>query len=437
MELYSHEAEQIILGSLLNKPESLPAVSKTIHDTSFYFDKHRLVWGAILSLQNDSVIPDIITVGDFLEKSKKLDYVGGVSYLAELVSKSIGFPNLLHYAEIIREKENLRNFWEFFITKADDIKTGKITDYQKILQETSDKILSLNSGNIETHTNISDICQLYTKLQEEYAEKKAQGIDFLGIPTKYASLDRATEGFQKENLWTIAAFTSIGKSSFMINLAKKLLNQNKRVCIFSLEMSKEELFSKLMAIEIDLSPHEITKGLLNNETYAKQLLAKQKLNDQKISIYTECSSVEEILLSMRAEMLKEHVDVFFIDYIQNITSQKIFGDQFKIITAAVKNIQTLTRKLKTTTVLLSQISNESNKVGGTLEVGGKDSGSIRAASNVFIYLKREGTEEEILERYRTGQDIPLKLIVNKNRMGRIGSFSINLKQESGKMYEPL
>jgi replicative DNA helicase len=436
MDLFSYEAEQIVLGSLLSQPNSLGQVSKLLEEASFYYDKHKALYASILSLQGRGIIPDIMTVSDDLEKSKQLEFVGWSSYLAELINRSIGFPNLLHYAEIIKNKAELRYFWEFFVQKSDDIKNGKITNAENLISDVSDKILHLNSGKIEENTTISEICQLYSKLQEEYAEKKAQGIDNLGIPTKFASLDRATDGFQPECLWTVAAFTSVGKTSFMINLVKKLLDQDKRVCIFSLEMSKEDLFSKLLALEVESSAVNITKGLLNNEIYAKQVSAKQKYQDKKLSVYTECVSIEDILLSMRTEMLKERVDVFFIDYIQNLTSKKSV-DQFRLINLAVKEIQTLTRKLKTTTVLLSQISNESNKVGGSLEVGGKDSGSIRAASNVFIYLKREGTEEEILERYRTGQDIPLKLILNKNRMGRIGSFSLNLKQESGIMYEPL
>lgn len=436
MELFSHQAEQIVLGSLLTHAKAVPEVAKVLSEASFYYDKHKTVWRSILALQEQSIVPDIITVSDHLEKNKQLDAIGGSSYLASIISQAIGFPNLLHYAEIIRNKADLRTFWEFFTQKAEEISNGKITNTEKLLQETSEKVLCLNMSGQEEHTTIQEIAQLYTKIQEDYAEKKSQGIDYLGIPTKFASLDRATDGFQKECIWSIAAFSSIGKSTFQTNLIKKLIDQGKRVCLFSLEMSKEDLFAKLLALEIEHSPTEITKGLLNNKIYALQVAAKKKYADARLSIYTECVNFEDVLLTMQTEMLKNPVDVFFLDYVQNLTSKKSF-DQTRLITQATKELQKMTRKLKTTLVMLSQISNDSNKNGGMLEVGGKDSGSIRAASNVFIYLKREGTEEEIMERYRTGQDVQLKLVLNKNRMGRIGSFSLNLKQSSGIMYEPL
>ena len=429
MELHSHEAEQLVIGSVLSRRNGLLEAGKLTSD-AFYFDVHKTIWEAILKLE----VQDIVTVSNALES--KLDFIGGSTYLANCINKAIGNKNISHYADIVRNKAELRSFLEFFTLKAEQIKEGKLTSPAEILQETTNKILNTSSDSDEEHTKAGEICDIYTKLQEDYAEKKAEGIDFLGIPTKFPSLDRATDGFQPEKVWGIAAYTSIGKSSFQVNLIKKLLDQGKRVVLFSLEMSKEELFSKLLAIECEISPIEITKGLLNNEIFAKQMAAKQKYREKNLAIYTECVNYEDILLAMQKEMLREKVDVFFLDYVQNLTSHKAF-DQTKLITVAVKELQKITRKLKTTLVLLSQISEETNRAGKSLEVGGKDSGALRAASNVFIYLKREGTEEEIIEKFRTGQDISLKLILNKNRMGRIGSFNLNFKQASGIMYEPL
>ena len=92
MELYSHEAEQIVLGSVLTQAKTLPEVAKRLKDTYFYFEKHQAIYSSILSLSRDSVAADIVTVADDLSKKNKLVFVGGSSYLAEVVSKSIGFP---------------------------------------------------------------------------------------------------------------------------------------------------------------------------------------------------------------------------------------------------------------------------------------------------------------------------------------------------------
>ncbi len=434
MALYSQQTEQIILGSLLSKPKTLLKLGIELSEVYFYYDKHKFILGAILSLQAKSIIPDIITVSDELDKNKRLEYVGGSSYLTEIVNISFEFPNTQHYITILKNKYKLRTFWEFFSNNATAIENGNITNPKKIIRQVSDKILNLSFNKIEKNIGINDICKEYTKIQEKYAEKKAEGIDLLGIPTKFSSLDRVTDGFQPEALWTIAAYTSVGKTTFMVNIIKRLLEQDKSVCLFSLETGKMDLFSKLLALEINCSPSEITKGLLDNDIYKKQTVAKQKYKDKKLNVYTEYSFIEDILLTMQNEVIKNKTDIFFIDYVQNLSS-KTSNDQFRLINLAIKQIQTLTRKLKVTTVLLSQVSNESNKSKGSLEVGGKDAGAIRAASDIFIYLKREGTEEEILERYKSGQDVPIKVILNKNRMGKIGAFSVYMKQESGIIYE--
>ena len=434
MKLYSEHTEQIILGGLLSRHRLLLTLGVRLSDIYFYFDKHKAILRAILSLQSKSVIPDIITVSDELEKNKQLTYVGGSTYLSEIINISTDFSNIDHYITILRNKYELRTFWEYFTTSATDIENGNITNANKLLKQTADKILNLNFNNVEKNIKISDICNEYTKVQEQYAEKKAQGSEFLGIPTNFHSLDRATDGFQQETLWTVAAYTSVGKTTFMINLIKNLLEQDKSVCVFSLETSKIDLFSKLLALEVNYSPTEITKGLLEDEIYKEQIKAKQKYKDKKLNIYTGYSYIEDILLTMQNEVIKNKTNVFFIDYIQNILS-KNSADQFRMVNSAIKQIQLLTRKLNVTTVLLSQVSNESNKSKSSLDIGGKDAGAIRAASDIFIYLKREGTEEELLEYYKNGSDIPIKIILNKNRMGKIGSFLVRMKQKSGIIYE--
>jgi replicative DNA helicase len=227
----------------------------------------------------------------------------------------------------------------------------------------------------------------------------------------------------------------VGKTSFAMNLIKSLLTaQNRRVVLFSLEMSKTDLLAKLIALEAQISPLATIKNASDPEISEKSLEAMGKLHSRNLTIYSEVDDIDEIILLMQFETLKDPVDVFFIDYLQNITSATA-KDEYHLLTNAVKKIQTTTRKLKTTTVLLSQVSNETKRTTGMMDVDGKGSGAIKAASNFFMYLKREGLEDEIAKYFETGADIPLKCIINKNRHGKIGAFNLFLKQNTGEIIE--
>jgi replicative DNA helicase len=245
------------------------------------------------------------------------------------------------------------------------------------------------------------------------------------------------DGWRPEHFVTIAAEPSIGKSSLAINMAYNLLKQGKRVVIFSLEMSKNDMISKFMGIHLDLAPLQIMKGYIDEDIYAKQKLGKAWLSMQKLTMYSDIDDVEEISMRMRVEEMKEHVDLFILDYLQNITSTKN-RDEYSLLTSGVKLLQKTNRTLGTTFVCLSQISNDSRKSTSTLTVDGKGTGAIRAASNVFIYMKRNvEKEEEVNQIIQEGRDMPLLCIVNKNRHGSIGAFKITMTLKSGIMYAPL
>jgi replicative DNA helicase len=776
--LQNLEAEKYILGSLLSGSKKIDLIAQKLKKSSFYWEKHSVIYDAIINLYKNEVISDIITVSDYLEKNNNLEFIGGSSYLAELCKNHTTDSQVEHYAEIVLEKGSLRMFYEFFGKEYEKINLGKIID-KKTVCEDIEKILGTIDDDNEKRTSIDEILDDYTASQEAYSLKKADGELSIGIPCGYGFIDAAIDGYREEHLWTITAFTSVGKchglgtkilmydgsikkieniivgdkvmgqdskprnvlsicggkdnmykikpyygsdfvvnsqhilsvkrtgmsgdkiwtnkkgeitnisvenylkssngfkhrsklyrkpiefkekkllidpyflgvwlgdgdaksvritnpdneveldlkkyakklkmklhvnnnglcktlsitrknkkltrsedslqgtlnklnllknkhipniykinsrknrlellaglidsdgnasgnyayeystideyiandvefvalslgfrvtkkirksitnfsngkvcksyriyiggpvwkipirikrkkikkfsstrnhlttgfkveslgigeyrgftldgdnlylldnfivnhnSSMMCNLIKNLLDKNKKVVVFSLEMSKEDIVGKLLAIETSLSPIQIKKGLTDNEIYHLQSMAKTKLREKEMKIYSECFDVDKIIATMKVENFKKQVDVFFLDYIQNVSGQA--RDEYTLLTNAIKKIQNSTRKLKTTTVILSQISNEDNKNGNMLNVSGKGSGAIKAASDLFIYLKREGSEEDIIEKYRTGEDIPLIAIINKNRHGRIGSGKLNLKQLTGEMYEP-
>jgi replicative DNA helicase len=213
------------------------------------------------------------------------------------------------------------------------------------------------------------------------------------------------------------------------------MDQDIPVCVFSLEMSQEDLFGKLLAIDTQIPKKDLMKNLDDNIIFAKQEEAKERLAKKKLFIYSQLSNVEDIVMAMQTEKLKHGVQVIFFDYIQNISSEKNIN-QYTLLTYGIKALQQANRRLKTTFVLLSQVSNETNRGTSELNVEGKDTGAIKAASDLFVFIKRNATEEEITELVNKEIDLPLKVIVNKNRHDYFGSFLLNHRLKTGEMYEP-
>jgi replicative DNA helicase len=433
-ELYNLEAEKSIIGELLRGGNDTPFILATLKPENFYDSKNEILFRIISELSQDGNKIDLVTVSEKLEKEKKFDAVGGNSYLASAVQLNLENFGAKAHTRIVRELFIARKSWESLAGGAHKIKDGKYEKIENVLSETFNEVVKVSSQNSEEKIGIQDIINDFTKVQDEYVRLKESGQELLGIPTGYKSIDRAIDGYRPEHLWTIAAQSSVGKTSYTINLIRHLLFQNRRVVLFSLEMSKTDLLAKLIAIQAQISPLATIKNASDPEIAEKSLNAMGELHSRRLTIYSEVDDIDEIILLMQFEMLKDPVDVFFIDYLQNITSSSA-KDEYHLITNAVKKIQTTTRKLKATTVLLSQVSNETKRATGFLDVDGKGSGAIKAASNFFMYLKREGLEDEIAKYFETGADIPLKCIINKNRHGKIGAFNLFLKQATGEINE--
>lgn len=436
MENYSKETEEALLGFVLSNPKEMNEALMNLKREYFYFEINQVIYDSILETFKNSAPIDIVSISNNLEEKKKLEHIGGSSFLANLISKCTIVSNPKHHCNILKDKYETRKFKEILQTYLDKIENKKYNSIKDLLSEISKDTFQISNNSTDEDTSIKYAIDQFTLKQEKYEERFNSGEEYLGTATGIKSLDKLIEGLQPEHLITLSAFTSCGKTTMAMNIVKNLLNRDKRVCIFSLEMSKVDLIGKLLALETGIPTVRLIKGLRDDVVYAEQKLAKENLLSKKLIIYSEISNVEDIVLAMQSEMTKDKVDLFVIDYIQNITGA-ININEYQLMTYAIKLLQQVNRQLKSTLLMLSQVSNETIKSTETFNIQGKNSGSIRHASDVFIYLKRDATEDDLTEIYNNGSDVPLKCIVNKNRHGRIGSFSLNLKQKTGEMFEPL
>jgi replicative DNA helicase len=434
LELYNEQAEKIVLGSLI-AGKKIDLLLLELKAEYFYFAKHKVIFEVVQEMFRAGSLIDILTLSDKLSSLNKLEYIGGSTYLAQIINEHISLTGSLEHAVLIKEKYKLRSTIEFIEKEACDAKDGKCNS-SELINNLSTKILTISCDNAREKTNIGDNIESFVEMQEQYATNKALGKETIGIPTGFRSLDKLIDGLREEHFITVSAGSSVGKSTLALNMAHNVLKQGKRVVIFSLEMSKNDMISKLMAIQCGLSPSQIMKGLADNKIYPQLAAPRAWLSMQKLTMYSDLDDFEEISMAMRVEEMKEHVDLFILDYLQNISSEK-YRDEYSLLTNGVKLLQKTTRALNTTFLNLSQVSIDTRKGTATQTVEGKGTGAIRNASNVFIYMKRDlPNEEEVNQIIQEGRDMPLLCIVNKNRHGSIGAFKLNMNLDSGECYEP-
>jgi len=432
---YDEKAEEIMIGHIFSK-KYVDLIMQKVKKEHFYFLKNEIIFQACTDIYQDSGRVDLTTVSSLLKKENNFERIGKSGYLTECISNSLGEFNFERQVSTLRELYKLRIFSDSLQQTLYKIENGKYDKVNSLISDFNKQLFDVNSESIEEKVDIKSIIESFSKRQDEISNKTLEGKKYLGIPTGFKSLDRMCEGYCPEHIMAFSAYTSVGKTTLMINLIKNLMDQDIPVCVFSLEMSQEDLFGKLLSVETGIPKKELMKKLSDNQIFAEQEEAKQRLSKKKLFIYSQLSNVEEIAMAMQTERIKNGIEVFFFDYIQNVSSEKQMNE-YALMTYSMKMLQQVNRRLKSTLVVLSQISNESNKSTTELNIEGKGSGAIKAASDLFVFMKRDCDEAEITNCVNNNIDIPLKIIVNKNRHDYFGAFALKHKLNTGEMYEPL
>ena len=257
------DAEQAVLGSMLTDKDAVVAAIETLKEDAFYRDDNKAIYQAILNLYNKSEPIDIITLKDELESMNKFEQVGGFEYLASLPEKVPTTANVQKYIKIVEEKSILRNLIK---TANEIIELGydPTEDVEDIMDGAERKIFDImQSKNQKGYTPIKDaLIESVMTLEQLYNRKQS----ITGISTGFIQLDYKTAGLHGSELILIAARPAMGKTAFALNLATNAaLRSNVPVAIFSLEMSKDQLVTRILASEAMVDSNKIRTGKLDED----------------------------------------------------------------------------------------------------------------------------------------------------------------------------
>lgn len=416
--------EASVLGSIMIDPEAIIKVADILRPESFYDPQHQAIYEAMQSLFEKRQPIDVVTLTAQLKKMKKLNEAGGASKLTELASLMATSANVLDYAKTVSEMATKR----FVISMAGDVSSMAFDDGQEaqsVLSELEQRVFALSQRS--TAKAFLPIKDTLAESFERLDELQRLGSDIRGLPTGFQDLDKILAGLQKSNLIILAARPGMGKTAFALNIAQHIaVTARKKIGVFSLEMSREELVDRLLVGQADIDAWRLKTGRLDQQDFLKLSDAMGVLADAQIFIDdTPGMSIFEMRTKARRLMIEHQIDMLIVDYLQ-LAQGRTKDNRVQEVAEISQGLKNIARELKVPVLALSQLSRAVESRGERIPQLSdlRESGSIEQDADVVLFLYRK--DDDIRE--------AVSLKIAKHRNGALGDIDLYFRGERIKFY---
>lgn len=348
-KLYSMEVEEQILGiSICETKCFIQVMELKVKESDFYFDRNKILFNAIKTVFREKQTTDLVILADYLKKHNTLDKVGGITKISDLMSEVITTSNIKAYVEALKEYSQKRHLIN--ISKSIQLNIDKSPEEIQqlintlIVDMTAEAVTETVEGQEEEYLNVLD--------------KRMKG-EINPLKTGLRDLDNNITGFNGGDLVTIFAFSGVGKTTLATQVALNVIQQKKKVLFFSLEMPKEQIRDRIISNLTNIPFKNIKYGNLQDEELNKVIMANGYLSRDKGLLLSEEDELVDITSKIQYEVLKNDIDVIFIDYINlvNITGNN--KEEHQRITECTRIFKKLAKSIKKPIVILAQGKQES------------------------------------------------------------------------------
>jgi len=387
------EAERSVLGAILIHNEAFNHAAEVLEPRDFFRDAHRRIFEKMVHLSERNEAIDLVTLKEALTRSRELEEVGGPAYITALVDGLPRATNVEHYARIVKEKATLRNL----IFASNRILSSAYEaedDPNLILDEAEQAIFAIAENRVrEGFISMRDLAhQSFEAIEQAHARKEL----ITGVPSGFRDLDEMTSGFQRGDLVIVAARPSVGKTALVLNIAqhvgiKEYGGRKRTVGIFSLEMSKEQLFLRMLTSEANIDSHRLRTGFLLEKDGGRLSHALGTLSETKIYIDdTPGIGVLEMRAKARRLMAEHGLDLLVIDYVQLMQARGRFDNRTLELGAISRALKGLAKELNIPVVVVSQLSRapESRSDHRPMLSDLRESGALEQDADVVLLLFR-------------------------------------------------
>jgi len=417
------DAEASLLGAILIDADAIVKISDTVEALDFYDPRHQYIYQAAKSLYDRHSPIDVLTLSDQLKNDGLLDEAGGASYLSELTNFVPTAAHVEQYADIVAQKSLRRRL----IQASQDI-VGLGFDESKGLRELIEQAES-RLFEVSQHHVKQNVVSLETILAESFDrldELHRDSSKLRGVPTGYRDLDKLLAGLQRSDLVVLAARPSMGKTALALNIAHHVaLQAQQPVLIFSLEMSKEQLVDRLLAIESGVDAWALRTGSLTDNDFEKLGHAMGSLSEAQMFIDdTPGITVGDLRTKARREAHKRQLGLVIVDYLQLMSGASRYGgdvNRVQEVSEISRGLKGVARELNVPVLALSQLSrsveSRSPQIPQLADL--RESGSIEQDADVVAFIYREDFYNPQTDRKNLTD-----ILVKKHRNGPTGGIEL-------------
>jgi len=421
------EVEEAILGSFLIDESAFAKVVDVLDETCFYKEAHRIIYAAMLRLYESASPIDLITLTEELKKNDQYDRIGGSFFLSGLTQKVPSASNVGYYGKIVLDKARLRkliNVGSQIVSMA----FQEADDVDVLIDSVESQIFKI--AQEKSGQGFSALNPILHKAFEQIENFHHQPGGVTGVPTGYKQLDQMTSGLQKSDLIIVAGRPSMGKTAFVLSVARNMaIDHGKPVGFFSLEMSSLQLVMRLLCSEAQVDANKVRNGMLPNNDWPKLSVCLGRLD--KAPIYIDDTPGLNILeLRARARRLKaeRQIQALVVDYMQLVTANtKANATRQEEVAMISRSLKALAKELDIPVIALSQLSRAVEQRGGDKlpQLSDlRDSGSIEQDADVVMFVHREDYYAPAEAMDRTIEVVPADIIISKQRNGPVGRVQL-------------
>ena len=423
---HSLEAEEAVLGSLLIDPDAIFEVSTFLKPESFYREQNRFIYEAIVELYDKREPLDFITLSELLKQKNQLDTVGGEAYLIDLLNAVPTSVNAESYARIVENAGTRRSM----IRAASRI-ANLAYDEDEDIEVALDRAESALFGISEERTtrDLTPLKHVTREFMDRVEKLRNEPDRLVGIPTGFTDLDRLLGGLNKSDLIIVAARPAMGKSALAMSLALTAARKHqKRVAIFNLEMSAEQLLMRMISAETRIDSQRLRTGKIYEAELPLFYEVLGRLSETNIYIDdTPGMTPRQMRTKCRRLASERGLDMVIVDYLQLMTADGIKNNRVMEISEISRSLKLLAREIDVPLVALAQLSRsvESRQDKRPMLSDLRDSGSIEQDADIVSFIYRD----EYYNPDTTERPGIAELIVSKHRNGPTGVVDLYFQEE--------
>jgi replicative DNA helicase len=419
--LYTLEAEEAVLGSVLINPEAYFEVAPFLRAEDFYLHKHRWIWDVFIHLHDQRIPVDFITVSQELDSRRQLDEVGGGAYLTHLLNT---VPTSLHaeaYGKMIQRDALRRRLLEA-ATSVAKLAYAEERDINEVVNEAEAAVFAVSEQRQSKDiVPIREVISDYFDQVKLLSERKGE---VLGVPTGFYDLDKVLGGLQKSDLLIIAGRPGSGKTGFMLSVAKNAAQINKKhVAVFSLEMSNNQLVQRLMSQETGIDSQRLRLGDLHDDEWPLFIEAAGALGDAPIFL-DDTPALTPLQLRAKCRRLDQEygLDLVIVDYLQLMQGEGRSENRVQEVSYISRHLKQLARELKVPLLAGAQLSRavEQRQEKRPILSDLRESGSLEQDADIVMFIHRgdmyekEGAKTNVADilvaKHRNGPTADIQLV---------------------------